>query len=77
MLGLGDAAFLLEFFLALELARSQPEMGMEFLNSPFAPQIMHVPMLVGPFGLSIIHRCEQACAASACSRSGTVVGLLR
>ena len=34
---------------------SQPDMGMEFLNSLCSPQFMHTPRLVGPFGLSISH----------------------
>ena len=68
---------MLAFFLAFEPDRSHPVIGMEFLNSPFAPQTMHLPMLVCPFVLSIIHRCEQACAGSVCSGSGTVYASLR
>ena len=67
---------MLAFFLALDPERSHPVTGMEFLNTPCAPQSMHLPLLVGPFGLSIIQRCEQACASSACSCSCTVICLL-
>ena len=46
--------------LAWGLSRSQPEPGMEFLNSDCAPQFRQVPTLVGPFGLSIIQKCSQS-----------------
>ena len=50
------SVLLLLFFFAFEPSLSQPDIGMEFLNSPSAPQSRHLPMLVGPLGLSIIHR---------------------
>ena len=46
--------------LAWGLSRSQPEPGMEFLNSDCSPQCRQVPTLVGPLGLSIIQKCSQS-----------------
>jgi len=43
---------------------SQPDMGIEFLNSLFSPQFMQTPLLVGPLGLSISHSWRQFDAGS-------------
>ena len=40
--------------LACGLSLSQPDPGIEFLNSDVSPHKVHFPLLVGPFGLSII-----------------------
>ena len=43
---------------------SQPDMGIEFLNSLFSPQFMQTPLLVGPLGLSISHSWRQSVSGS-------------
>ena len=40
-----------------ELSRSQPDVGIEFLNSDLSPHILQTPWLVGPLGLSMIQWC--------------------
>ena len=49
------------------LSRSQPEPGMELRNSAVAPHSLHVPILVGPFGLAIIQWCCSQSDASSTS----------
>ena len=39
--------------------RSQPEPGIEFLNSDLCPHTLQTPVLVGPFGLSMTQWCSQ------------------
>lgn len=46
-------------FLVAGVLRSQPVIWIEFINSCVSPQFLHVPLLVGPFGLSTRQKCVQ------------------